>query len=49
MVDSSLSRRADDYRAQIEVVRSLLGELSPDDRFAVMTFDVEARVITVAP
>ena len=43
MVDTSLSRRADDYRAQLQVVRSLLGQLGPGDRFAVITFDVTAR------
>jgi Vault protein inter-alpha-trypsin domain/von Willebrand factor type A domain len=45
MVDSSLSRRADDYRAQLNVVEALLGQLGPKDRFAVMTFDVSAKML----
>ncbi len=44
MVDTSLSRRADDFRAQLMAAETLLGELQPDDRFAVLTFDVAAHV-----
>ncbi len=44
MVDTSLSRRADDYKAQLKVVRTLLRELGPKDRFATLSFDVAARV-----
>ncbi|HEY3322668.1 MAG TPA: VIT domain-containing protein [Planctomycetota bacterium] len=43
MLDTSLSRRADDYRAQLRALRAILEELRPDDRFAVISFDVVAR------
>jgi len=44
MLDTSLSRRADDYKAQMKVVRALLRELQPNDRFATISFDVVARL-----
>jgi tetratricopeptide (TPR) repeat protein/Mg-chelatase subunit ChlD len=44
MLDTSLSRRADDYRAQLAVARTLLSELGSYDRFAVISFDVKPRL-----
>ncbi|MCY3017851.1 MAG: VIT and VWA domain-containing protein, partial [Planctomycetota bacterium] len=43
MLDTSLSRRADDYRAQLRALRVMLEELRPDDRFALLSFDVAVR------
>jgi len=44
LFDTSLSRRADDYKAQLKVARTLLGELGEHDRFAAISFDVAPRV-----
>jgi len=43
LFDTSLSRRADDYRAQVKALRAVLREQGPHDRFAVIPFDVTAR------
>jgi tetratricopeptide (TPR) repeat protein len=44
MFDTSLSRRADDYRAQLAFARTVLSKLGPQDRFAVLSFDAEPRL-----
>lgn len=44
MFDTSLSRRADDYKAQLQMLRTLLNELNSEDRFSVISFDVEPRL-----
>ncbi|MBM4040261.1 MAG: VWA domain-containing protein [Planctomycetes bacterium] len=44
MVDTSLSRRPDDYRAQLRVAQTLIAALRPNDRFAVISFDVAPRI-----
>ena len=43
LFDTSLSRRADDYKAQLKAAHALLHELGPEDRFAAIGFDVAAR------
>ncbi|MBI3831006.1 MAG: VWA domain-containing protein [Planctomycetes bacterium] len=45
LFDTSLSRRADDYRAQLKALNVVLKERSGDDRFAVIAFDVQARAL----
>ncbi|HUT35483.1 MAG TPA: VIT domain-containing protein [Planctomycetota bacterium] len=44
MVDTSLSRRADDYGAQLRAAQALITALRPNDRFAVISFDVAPRI-----
>lgn len=44
LIDTSLSRCADDYRAQRKVALAVLRELRAEDRFCVISFDAAARV-----
>ncbi len=48
LFDTSLSRRADDYKAQLLVARTVLEELGEQGRYAIIGFDVAARPVDEA-